>query len=123
MLEDYLYKILESEKNNGVYLFKVDINPDYSIFKGHFPDMPVMPGVCTLDMTKQIISTAVGRSLRYSQIRDCKFLAAILPNENRELSVKLEIGDVEEGEYKVNCEIFSDERVMMKLKANLTDGK
>lgn len=123
MSNDFLFKVVESEMKEGLHHFRVCINPDHSIFEGHFPNMPVMPGVCTLDMTKQIISGVVGSRLRYSQIKDCKFLAAILPREEPLLNVKLELSDALEGDYKVNCEISSNDLVMLKLKATLTNDQ
>ncbi|MEP7278535.1 MAG: 3-hydroxyacyl-ACP dehydratase, partial [Bacteroidota bacterium] len=40
------------------------INPDHAIFKGHFPGQPVVPGVCMMQIVKELMETGTGRRLR-----------------------------------------------------------
>jgi 3-hydroxyacyl-[acyl-carrier-protein] dehydratase len=48
---------------------------------GHFPGMPVVPGVIVLDRLMQAAETRLGRPLDLAGIPQVKFLAPLLPGE------------------------------------------
>ena len=50
MLEHYLYDILSAEEGD----FNIIILEDSPIFKGHFPEYPVVPGVCLMQIIKEL---------------------------------------------------------------------
>ena len=52
LLKDF-YKILSVESIGGSqHIATVLINENHVIFKGHFPDNPIMPGVCMMQIIK-----------------------------------------------------------------------
>lgn len=48
MLLNDFYKLKEQTESNGDWSFKVELNPNHSIYTGHFPNQPIVPGVCNL---------------------------------------------------------------------------
>jgi 3-hydroxymyristoyl/3-hydroxydecanoyl-(acyl carrier protein) dehydratase len=51
--------IIEENKTDMV---RIKLNPNHEIFSGHFPDNPILPGVCVLQMVKEISQhTAISR--------------------------------------------------------------
>ncbi len=57
------------------------IAPDHPAFAGHFPGMPIVPGVVLLDLALQAIGTAIGHHLSACQIGSAKFLSPVAPGE------------------------------------------
>ena len=58
------------------------INANHKIFEGHFPNQPVVPGVCMMQMIKEILETVIGKKPIWCRLHDMKFLAVINPLEN-----------------------------------------
>ncbi len=57
------------------------INPHHRIFDGHFPGLPVVPGVCMVQMIKETLEQATGSQTRLLQADHLKFLAVIDPRQ------------------------------------------
>ena len=68
-LEGNFYKIdsfTQKEENN--YSFVVTILPGHSIYEGHFPEQPVVPGVCTLTIIRECISRILEKEISFATI-------------------------------------------------------
>lgn len=61
----------------GVYTFEAVLNPEHAVYEGHFPGLPVTPGVCLLRVVKECASRLRNRRLRFERIISCKFLAVV----------------------------------------------
>ena len=59
----------------------LEIAPDHPALAGHFPGMPVVPGVVLLDHALQAIGTALGADLSACRIASVKFLSPVLPQQ------------------------------------------
>src|SRR5210317_1333815 len=74
---------------NGSIDASVKINKDHSIFNGHFPDFPIVPGVCMIQMVKEIISSLQQSSLMFVRGDNIKFLQFINPNMFETVTVNI----------------------------------
>ncbi len=110
-----LFSIHKESKTDTTFIFKAILNPSHNIFEGHFPDTPVVPGVCTMDMVKRCCCEVLNEEVRFDYIKEVKFLATILPTEHRELEVVIEFKAQMDIAVVVKCE----ERIMLKLRATL----
>lgn len=54
---------------------------DHPAFAGHFPGMPIVPGVVLLDEALCAIATATGLALDACQVSSVKFLSPVRPGE------------------------------------------
>ncbi len=114
------YTIIQSENiNNTDWAVQVRLNPQHPIYGGHFPQHPVVPGVCMLQIIKECIEKIYRTPLQYKQIASCKFLSAINPNETPELKFLLTIKHGEASTLSAQVEGASAEDVCIKLKAQL----
>ena len=59
--------------------------PDHPAFAGHFPGMPILPGVVLLDAAVHAVSQALGAPAG-CQISSAKFLSPVGPGETLTLS-------------------------------------
>ncbi len=105
-----LFKI---EQINGSSTFIAKVEPTHKILEGHFPDNPIVPGVCSMVMIKDCCSKLLSRSVRFDSVKEVKFLAAIIPNIHKELNVTIEIDE----QMNLKANIVFGEQIMMKLKA------
>jgi 3-hydroxyacyl-[acyl-carrier-protein] dehydratase len=108
-----LYKIVSS---SGDGIFEVRLNPDHTIFRGHFPDNPVLPGICSLMIVRECASLVAGRQLEYDSVRESKYLSVITPDT--ELTIKIKLTEAD-GICLTDAMICSGETTMLKLKARL----
>jgi 3-hydroxyacyl-[acyl-carrier-protein] dehydratase len=67
------------------------IAPDHPALGGHFPGMPVVPGVVLLDHALHAIGLAIGADLSACRIGSVKFLGPVLPGQT--VDVLHESGD------------------------------
>ena len=117
MLIKGLYTVEEVSKTDQGINAKVRLNKDHEVFKGHFPGNPVMPGVCMIQMIKELTEESLGKELFLEVSSNIKFMAIINPEINPTLNVELAI--LEDGEQvKVkNATSFGD---TLALKLNAT---
>jgi 3-hydroxyacyl-[acyl-carrier-protein] dehydratase len=54
---------------------------DHPAFAGHFPGMPIVPGVLLLDAAIHTIASDIGQPERTWQINSVKFLSPLKPGE------------------------------------------
>ncbi|MDR1202195.1 MAG: hydroxymyristoyl-ACP dehydratase [Tannerellaceae bacterium] len=116
-IED-LYLIRGLTETGSSYTCDVELNRDHEIYKGHFPDMPVTPGVCMLHLVKSCASQVTGRQLRYASIRSSKFLSAINPLEHSQLVLTFSLNESD----AVQAMASVGGNPVFKLKAELTEG-
>lgn len=54
---------------------------NHPAFAGHFPQMPILPGVVLLDMALHAMADAYQLDTRHYQIHSVKFLSPVRPGE------------------------------------------
>ena len=74
---------------NNTILARIELNEKHPIFKGHFPGNPIVPGVCMIEMTKEVLAKAMDKKLQLKQANNIKFLAFIDPRKNKLLDFQL----------------------------------
>ncbi|MFP9115973.1 3-hydroxyacyl-ACP dehydratase [Flavobacterium sp. RHBU_3] len=115
LLKDF-YKINALTNTDGdKYVANININKDHDVFKGHFPGNPVTPGVCMLQIIKEITTQVVGKELTMISASNIKFMALINPEVNPDLRLELEIAQTEDNKVKVKNTTLFDETVALKL--------
>ncbi len=122
MLIEGLYKVTATERTSEGILARVHLNKDHDIFKGHFPGNPVMPGVCMIQIIKELTEEATGKNLFLSVSSNIKFMAIINPEKNPDLELAISIAE-ENGEVKVKNTTSFEDTVALKLNATFkTEG-
>lgn len=116
MLLKNFYKV-ESLKNidEGKYSAVVMLNKEHDIFKGHFPGNPVTPGVCMMQIVKELAEEITSVPLMLVQAVNVKFMVIINPEKNPELRLDLEVTDGNDAEVKVKNTTYFDDTVALKL--------
>ncbi|MEN9489424.1 MAG: hypothetical protein RL494_1689 [Bacteroidota bacterium] len=115
LLKDF-YKVVSLEKNDSQkYLAIIFVNESHEVFKGHFPGNPIMPGVCMMQIIKELTEQITESSLVMQSLSNVKFMALINPFETPELRLELDITTTEDGLVKVKNTSYFNETVALKL--------
>ena len=104
------------DKDQINYSFEILINNKHEIFKGHFPGNPVMPGVCMMQVIKEITESIAGTKLFMEKCTNVKFLALINPDTDPLLTLELKITD-QDGIIKVRNTTKFHDTVALRLSA------
>ncbi len=112
----YTYEQVESELPSSLK-FKVSINASHEIFEGHFPGNPITPGVCQMEMLKEILSDHLAVNLFFNSISDMKFISIWEPKESEAVFMDVAL-KLSEDVYNINAKIYKDSIVYFKLKGS-----
>lgn len=106
--------------NDGLSgIFQVRLNPDCRIYEGHFPGMPVSPGVCNIQMMLECAEIVAHMPLRAKKINRCRFTTLLSPKTHPELEIQIDLQKKENNTYSLNASIGKGEEIYQTLKAEL----
>lgn len=117
MPED-LYKIIEQSAAENSLNVRVKLNEKHPIFAGHFPGQPVMPGVCMVQMVKELLTKQLNEKLNLRQARNMKFLSMIDPRKQSEVNLAIDYRK-NGSAWEVNAKIFENEAIFFKLETGI----
>ena len=84
ILKNSLYKISSSyieEKS-----FNLELVPDCLIYQAHFPEQPITPGVCIIQIASELLNELLQSNCELITISNAKFLAVINPLETKNVT-------------------------------------
>ena len=123
MLIEGLYTTDHFSFEDNTVNASITLNNDHDIFKGHFPGNPILPGVCSIQIIKELTEKALDRSLFLSVSSNVKFLETVNPDVNPKLVLSIAISEVEEV-IKLKAIISYNDTIALNLRAqfkNLED--
>ncbi len=114
MLKEPLFKILSTDHQQNVITTVLDLDQSSEIFEGHFPNQPVVPGACMLQLIKEILVRTLVMPLRLAKADNIKFLTLVEPHDNQVLLLELTYNLIE-NDIKVNANLIAGETACMKF--------
>tara|TARA_R110002049_G_scaffold68305_2_gene177084 strand:- start:6490 stop:6858 length:369 start_codon:yes stop_codon:yes gene_type:complete len=117
MLIQGLYTTEAFNTNQEGISAQIRLNPKHEIFKGHFPGKPIMPGVCMIQIIKELTERSLGSDLFLSIASNVKFMAIINPETNPILIIDINLTELD-GSIKIKSTTTFGETVALKLSAN-----
>jgi 3-hydroxyacyl-[acyl-carrier-protein] dehydratase len=118
LLDDFFY-IQKLENADGTLKANISINKLHKIFEGHFPAIPIVPGVCMMQMIKEIMEQQLKYKLILQQGDNIKFLSVINPTEHSEVQADIQYQSETDGSVKINATLFAGNITFFKIKATL----
>ena len=115
LLKDF-YSIRKLEKTDETkYAASIFLNSEHAIFKGHFPGNPVTPGVCMMQIIKELCEEVLESPLLMTSSSNVKFMALINPEKNPALEFEIEMAGDLGTEIKVKATAMFATTVALKL--------
>lgn len=112
MLKNNFYTLQDENAGPDSFTARATYNADHEIFSGHFPGQPVVPGVCTMQMIKELTEAQTGKKLLLQSTGQVKFLQLVLPDVQPLISVSWKEAD---GGYMVTASLKNDTADIFKM--------
>ena len=112
MLKNSFYTLQGETAGEGSFTAKATYCADHEIFSGHFPGQPVVPGVCTMQMVKELLEEQTGKKLLLQSTGQVKFLQLILPDVQPLVNISWKEAD---GGYMVTASLKNDTTDVFKM--------
>ena len=110
------YEKLSLQAINDSIEATIQLNPKHKIFEGHFPNNPIAPGVCMIQIVKELLQDAYNRAFFMQKGDNIKFMAKINPNIVNELMFSIKTTKKELNVLSVSATIHAQETVYLKFK-------
>ena len=120
MLIKGFYIIHSFNKSENSLFTEIHLNPEHEVYKGHFPQQAIVPGVIQLQIIKELLEKDLSENLMLKEVIVAKYLNMITPEENPVLDINIEYKLNETGDYLINATISKADISFTKLKAKLS---
>ncbi len=109
----YTAGAVESDKISAT----LKLNKEHDIYNGHFPGMPVTPGVCQVQMVQEVINDCLNSKYVLQSARDIKFLNFINPEKASELQMEFTMKTNTESKISGSVLLHADGVNFLKMRA------
>jgi 3-hydroxyacyl-[acyl-carrier-protein] dehydratase len=116
MLQGDFFNVSDTIVTNHSVLATFNINAAHRIFEGHFPGHPLVPGVCMMQMLKELLENVIEKETRLVKADNMKFLAIINPMENPAIQAELSYTNAEAGIIIVIARLYNGRITFVKFK-------
>ena len=100
----YTIERIQREGNINKLSVLIRLNPSHGIFKGHFPGNPILPGVCIIQILKEILMYHFNKNLTLTYAGSIKYFSIINPVMNSVIKFDIELSEM--GNNKISCNTF-----------------
>lgn len=121
-LENHYYELISMHTDGQSGWFYIALCPDCEVYRGHFPDNPVCPGVCHIQTVKELTERLTGCRLRIRAIRLCRLTAVATPATCPELRVDIRLSPADNGVH-VQARMTDAERTYMEYQGEMEKDK
>lgn len=118
LLRNNLYTISQKEIDGLNGCFTIELNSSHFIYLAHFPEEPITPGVCIVQIGQELLELLLEESflkkyrLEIKKVKNVKFLSVISPKNNTTIVYTMKKVEMSEDATKVKAQIevsFKDE--------------
>ncbi|MCQ2350726.1 MAG: hypothetical protein MJ003_02005 [Paludibacteraceae bacterium] len=114
----YFDLLAQKQESDGEIVSTVKLNPNCEVYRGHFPNDPVCPGVCNLNMLRECIEHYTNTKLTISDIKQCRYTALITPIKHSVLYFKASVSPMEDG-FSVQGTVYNETETFIDIKLTL----
>jgi len=118
MLLNNFYTVSSIEHTAGSIHAAIRIQKDHSIFNGHFPSVPIVPGVCMMQIVKEVTESQTNSRLMITSADNMKFLSVLDPTQHADVEVAITY-EQHNDSFQIKASIFAGQLTFFKLNATL----
>lgn len=115
MLQNNFYYLSSFEPKELGINAVITFNPDHEIFEGHFPGKPVVPGVCMIQIVKELLQQATSKKLLFQKGHQIKFLQLLVPVQDEKVDVNINWKVIEDDVLQTTVDFKKDGIILLKL--------
>ncbi|MCH2044218.1 MAG: hypothetical protein MK212_08735 [Saprospiraceae bacterium] len=120
MLLQGLYTIEDSTQVDHKITARIKLDPNHPIFEGHFPQQPVLPGVCTTQIGINILNKLLSTHFQLKDGKQFKFLEVVDPNQSEYLDFEITYDYLNTSTVKTSIIASKEQKVCFKFKGILS---
>ena len=112
-----LYKIVSKNVADSSLRYDIQLDASHFIYQAHFPGEPITPGVCIIQIAKELLEEHLNQKFNIKMIKNVKFLNVISPVERPQITYVFEKMTVDDTTKtcQAQVQVLSDETSMVKL--------
>jgi len=114
ILKDNFFAVINQNITDVKAGFRVKLNAEHFIYQVHFPNNPITPGVCLIQMAVELFESLKAANFRIKSLKNVKFTAPINPLEFPEIDFLLDFTE-NENCWQVKVIIKEKETVFAKM--------
>lgn len=118
--ENSFYNVTDCEYTQSALNCIVVFNAAHEIFSGHFPVNPIVPGVCTMAIVKELLENALQQKLVLQEATVVKFLGLISPYMSPTLNLSWK---EESGQYVASASLQDGATSLFKMSGSYIPAK
>lgn len=103
MIDKTLINIFSKGITINTLEIEFKINPEHIVFKGHFPNNPIVPGVLEMQIAENILLDSLSINAKLFSVSNVKFSKPIYPNN---ISLYTCLINYSINENLIDCVIF-----------------
>jgi 3-hydroxyacyl-[acyl-carrier-protein] dehydratase len=113
---DPFFQIADMELGESSLQATVYFPTEHPLYAGHFPERPVVPGVCVLQVCRDLIAKSDARVLRIAAIASVKYMIPLIPSAEMGYGLSLSWKQQEDGSLMVDGSWQNGQQIFVKLK-------
>ncbi|MDR1761590.1 MAG: hypothetical protein LBR55_03995 [Bacteroidales bacterium] len=94
--------------------FRIQLNAAHYIYQAHFPNNPITPGVCLIQIVGELFEIVKHKKFSIQTLKNVKFTAPINPLEHSKVTVLLDYTE-KDNMWLVKAVIKEQEQVFAKM--------
>lgn len=119
--KDNFYSIKRIENNDSGFVAHIQLNEKHWIYSSHFPENPITPGVCLVQIARELIVINLKQNLNITTVKNIKFLNIIVPGKSDFITFKIAIKK-DEDDAKIKANIVIEDSKIAYTKISMVLG-
>ena len=104
-LRDGLYTVTDrTADSSGKISYTLRLNAGHFIYRVHFPGQPITPGVCMVQIVRELMEDYTGKRLRIQAVKNVKFLTVLSPAEIPSVTYEMVPSPLSASSFPVNMQ-------------------
>lgn len=117
ILKNSLYTIADKRMEGSGIFYQILLDKNHFIYKAHFPNEPITPGVCIIQIAKELLEDYLHEEYEISYVKNIKFLSVLSPLSTSSVAYVFDKITIlpETNECKTQVQVQQDNVLFAKL--------
>ena len=117
ILKNSLYTIADKKMEGSGIFYQILLDKNHFIYKAHFPNEPITPGVCIIQIAKELLEDYLHEEYEISHVKNIKFLSVLSPLSTPTVAYVFDKITIlpETNECKTQVQVQQDNALFAKL--------
>lgn len=116
-LLDNLFLIKSSSSDDGELTNEIELVESHFIYKAHFPENPITPGVCIVQIAQEMLEMHLGKKLLLNTLNNIKYMAIMSPTDNSVVKYRINYKKEDESTLKIKVVVNNENATFSKFSA------